>query len=184
MQLKELPNLFNEIDYFKSLDNRDDFYQEFIFLYGDRVLLSKIEELYIKQGLTNIGSLFKLKTKKWYDLYAIEAKITTIEQTDKTVVTTGSKNNKGNRTRKTNTNNVNEVTPFDVVESLENEKNVNAIDEVESNTDDFTTENKSVYSGFSIDKINYFKSKFVNYPEFRYIIYKDIVEMLTLQIYD
>lgn len=184
MQLKELPNLFNEIDYFNSLENKDDYYQEFIFLYGDRVLLSKIEELYINRGISNIGKLFKLKTRKWFDLYAIEEKIETIEKTDKTVVTTGSKNIKGDRTRQTNSNNTNEVTPFDVVESVDNEKTTNTLSETENNTDNSSMENKTVYSGFSKDRINHFIKKFENYKEYRYIIYKDIVNMITLQIYD
>lgn len=184
MKLKEINNLFNEIDYFKGIDNKDDYFQEFIYLFGERELLMKVETLYNTGGVSSVGKLFTLKTNKWVELSSIDNKIKTIEITDKTVTNTGTKINKGGKTRKTNTNNVNEIIPFDVDESLENEKNVNVLDEVESNSDDLTTENKTVYSGFSKEQIDYFINKFNNYVEYRYLIYKDIVNMLTLQIYN
>ena len=184
MKLKEIINLFNEIDYFKGVDNKDDYYQEFIYLFGERDLLLKVETLYSEKGTTGVGKLFNLKTNKWIELSLLDEKIKTIELTDKTVTNTGTRINKGGKTRKTNTNNVNEITPFDVDESLENEKNVNILDETESNSDDLTTENKAIYSGFSKEKIYYFLNKFNNYREYRYLIYTDIVNMLTLQIYN
>lgn len=184
MKLKEINNLFNEIEYFKGVENKDDYYQEFIYLFGDRELLSKIEMLYNEQGVSSVGKLFNLKTKKWIELSQLNAKIQTIELTDKTVTNTGTQTNRGGKTRKTNTNNVNEITPFDVDESLENEKNINVLDETESNNDDLTTENKTVYSGFSKEQIDYFLNKFEKYNEYRYLIYTDIVNMLTLQIYN
>ena len=183
MKLKEINNLFNEIDYFKGIDNKDDYFQEFIYLFGERDLLLKVETLYVEKGVTGVGKLFNLKTKKWIEFSTLDEKINELEKTDRTVLTTGTKTNTGGKTRQTNSNNTNEVTPFDVVESIQNEKDTNTIEEVESNTDDLTTENKTVYSGFSKEKISYFIKKFENYSEYRYTIYNDIINMLTLQIY-
>ena len=183
MKLKEINNLFNEIDYFKGIDNKDDYFQEFIYLFGERDLLLKVETLYVEKGVTGVGKLFNLKTKKWIEFSTLDEKINELEKTDRTVLTTGTKTNTGGKTRQTNSNNTNEVTPFDVVESIQNEKDTNTIEEVESNTDDLTTENKTVYSGFSKEKITYFIKKFENYSEYRYTIYNDIINMLTLQIY-
>ena len=183
MKLKEINNLFNEIDYFKGIDNKDDYFQEFIYLFGERDLLLKVETLYIEKGSTGVGKLFNLKTKKWIEFSTLDEKINELEKTDRTVLTTGTKTNTGGKTRQTNSNNTNEVTPFDVVESIQNEKDTNTIEEVESNSDDLTTENKIVYSGFSKEKIDYFIKKFENYSEYRYTIYNDIINMLTLQIY-
>lgn len=183
MKLKEINNLFNEIEYFKGIDNKDDYFQEFIFLFGERDLLLKVETLYTEKGVAGVGKLFSLKTKKWIDFSTLDEKIKTLETTDKTVLTTGTKTNIGGKTRQTNSNNTNEVIPFDVVESVQNEKDTNTIEEVESNTDDLNEENKTVYSGFSKEKIYYFIKKFENYSEYRYKIYNDIINMLTLQIY-
>ena len=183
MKLKEINNLFNEIDYFKGIDNKDDYFQEFIYLFGERDLLLKVEALYVEKGSTGVGKLFNLKTKKWIEFSTLDEKINDLEKTDRTVLTTGTKTNTGGKTRQTNSNNTNEVTPFDVVESIQNEKDTNTIEEVESNSDDLTTENKTVYSGFSKEKITYFIKKFENYSEYRYTIYNDIINMLTLQIY-
>ena len=183
MKLKEINNLFNEIDYFKGIDNKDDYFQEFIYLFGERDLLLKVETLYVEKGVTGVGKLFNLKTKKWIEFSTLDEKINELEKTDRTVLTTGTKTNTGGKTRQTNSNNTNEVTPFDVVESIQNEKDTNTIEEVESNSDDLTTENKIVYSGFSKEKIDYFIKKFENYSEYRYTIYNDIINMLTLQIY-
>ena len=183
MKLKEINNLFNEIDFFKGIDNKDDYFQEFIYLFGERDLLLKVETLYSEKGAIGVGKLFSLKSKKWIELTTLDEKINELEKTDKTVLTTGTKTNTGGKTRQTNSNNTNEVIPFDVVESIQNEKDTNTIEEVESNSDDLTTENKIVYSGFSKEKIDYFIKKFKNYSEYRYIIYNDIINMLTLQIY-
>ena len=183
MKLKEINNLFNEIDYFNGIDNKDDYFQEFIYLFGERDLLLKVETLYVEKGVTGVGKLFNLKTKKWIEFSTLDEKINELEKTDRTVLTTGTKTNTGGKTRQTNSNNTNEVTPFDVVESIQNEKDTNTIEEVESNSDDLTTENKIVYSGFSKEKIDYFIKKFENYSEYRYTIYNDIINMLTLQIY-
>lgn len=183
MKLKEINNLFNEIEYFKSIENKEDYYQEFIYLFGERDLLSKVETLYNEKGVTAVGKLFNLKTKKWVEIVSLDEKINTLLNSDKTVLNTGTKKNTGGKTRQTNSNNTNEVVPFDVDESIKDENNFNTIEEVESNSDDLTTENKTVYSGFSKGRINYMNKKFKNYKEYRYTIYKDIVNMLTLQIY-
>lgn len=183
MKLKELNNLFNEIQYFMGINNREDYYNEFIYLFGERELLSKVETLYTEQGVGGVGKLFNLKTKKWIEFSTLDEKINVLETTDRTVLTTGTKTNTGGKTRQTNSNNTNEVIPFDEDVSVENEKDTNTIEEVESNTDDLTTENVTVYSGFSKEKIDYFIKKFENYSEYRYTIYNDIINMLTLQIY-
>ena len=183
MKLKEMNNLFNEIEFFNGIINKDDYYQEFIFLFGERDLLMKVETLYTEKGVTGVGKLFSLKTKKWIEFSTINEKINELETTDRTVLTTGTKTNTGGKTRQTNSNNTNEVIPFDVVESIQNEKDTNTIEEVESNSDDLNLENKTVYSGFSKEKIDYFIKKFENYSEYRYTIYNDIITMLTLQIY-
>lgn len=183
MKLKELNNLFSEIDYFKGIENRDDYYNEFIFMYGERDLLTKIETVYAENGISAVGKLFNLKTKKWVEISNIYTEISELEKTNTTILTTNTKENKGDRTRQTNTNNTNDIIPFDVVESVENEKELNTVSETENNSDNTTMENKTVYSGFSKDKINYFIRKFEHYNEYRYLIYKDIANILTLQIY-
>lgn len=187
MKLKDLKqddkNLFDEIEFFKDLGNTTPYYQEFIYLYGERDLINKVELIFNENGLTGVGGLFTLKTNKWSDLELINDKIKDLETRDRTVINTGTRLNKGDKTRKTSTNNVNEVIPFDVKESFEDENNLNNIDEVENSTDDLTKENKSIYTGFSKDKIHYFLNRFKSYTEYRRLIYSDIVNMLTLQIY-
>lgn len=183
MKLKELNNLFDEIKYFINIDNRDDYYNEFLYLFGEREVLEKVENIFIEQGSVGVGKLFNLKAKKWVEFSVIESKINELEAIDKTITTTGTKVNNGGKTRKTNSNNTNEVIPFDVVETIQNERDTNTIEEVESNSDDLSTDNKTVYTGFSKEKVEYFINKFENYSEYRYLIYNEIVNMLTLQLY-
>lgn len=187
MKLKDLKqddkNLFDEIDFFKGLGDTTPYYQEFIYLYGERDLFSKVELLFNENGLVGVGNLFALQIDKWNDFKLIIDKVKDLENTDRTVTNKGSKVNRGDKTRTTNSNNVNEVTPFDIVESLESEKNSNNLDEIENSTDDLTTENKAIYTGFSRDKVEYFLNRFTNYTEYRRLIYADIVNMLTLQLY-
>ena len=183
MKLKEINNLFNEIQYFHGIDNVDDYYNEFLYLFGERELLTKIETIYNETGVVGVGKLFNLKTKKWVEFSTIELKINELETVDRKVITENSKVNTGGKTRKTNTNNTNEIVPFDVNESIENEINENSVDEIETNNDNVITDNKTIYTGFSKEKIDYFISKFKNYSEYRYLIYNEIINMLTLQLY-
>lgn len=183
MKIKEINNLFDEIKYFNNIDNRDDYYNEFIYLFGERDLLNKVENIYLEHGTIGVGKLFNLKAKKWIEFSAIESKIEKLEVIEKTVTTKGSKVNTGGKTRKTNTNNTSEVIPFDVVEKIENEINENTVDEIETNNDDVSSDSTTVYNDFSKEKINYFIKKFKNYNEYRYFIYNDIINMLTLQLY-
>ena len=187
MKLKELKeeskNLFDEIDFFKGLGNTKPYYIEFIYLYGERDLINKIETIFNDSGLHGVGELFTLKTEKWLDLKLTVDKIKTIENTDKTVINTGTKVNQGDRTRQTNTQDVNKVTPFDVAESIENEQSSNILNESENSTDNLTIENKSIYTGFSKEKVDYFLERFKTYIEYRKLVYSDIVNMLTLQLY-
>lgn len=187
MKIKDLEtdnkNLFDEIEFFKTLDNRKSYFNEFIFLYGERDLLSKVVDLYNKQGLQGIGSLFVLKTDKWNDYKLILSKVKEIESSDKTVTITGSKIGQGGKIRKSNTKNNSSVVPFDISDSINNEQNSNNLDETETNNDSQTVENKTVYNGYDKDKIDHFLSRFKNYTEYRKFIYSDIVNMLALQIY-
>lgn len=187
MKIKDLEttdkNLFDEIEFFKSLDNRKSYFNEFIFLYGERDLLSKVVDLYNKQGLQGVGSLFVLNTDKWNDYKLILSKVSEIESSDKTVTITGSKTGQGGKIRKSNTKNNASVIPFDVSDSIENEQNSNNLDETETNNDSQTVENKTVYRGYDKDKITYFLNRFKNYTEYRKFIYSDIVNILALQIY-
>lgn len=183
MKIKEINNLFDEIEYFNNIDNRDDYYAEFLYLFGERTLLNKVENIFIEQGTSGVGKLFNLKAKKWIEFSAIESKIEKLEVIEKTVTTKGTKVNTGGKTRKTNTNNTSEVIPFDVVEKIENEINENTVDEIETNNDDVSSDSTTVYNDFSKEKINYFIKKFKNYNEYRYFIYNDIINMLTLQLY-
>ena len=184
MKLKEMDNLFDVINYFNNINDKDDYYTEFLYLFGERDLLTKIETIYNEKGVAGVGKLFNLKAKKWLEFSTIEDKITALEIVDHTVSTIGTKINSGGKIRKTNTNNTSEVIPFDVVESIENEVNKNSVDEVETNNDDVTTDTKTVYTDFSKEKIEYFINKFENYKEFRYLIYNEMINMLTLQIYN
>ena len=184
MKLKEMDNLFDVINYFNNINNKEDYYTEFLYLFGERDLLTKIETIYNEKGVAGVGKLFNLKAKKWLEFSTIEDKITALETVDHTVSTIGTKINSGGKIRKTNTNNTSEVIPFDVVESIENEVNKNSVDEVETNNDDVTTDTKTVYTDFSKEKIEYFINKFENYKEFRYLIYNEMINMLTLQIYN
>ena len=183
MKLKEIANLFDGIKYFNNIDNIEDYYNEFIYLFGERDLLQKVENIFIEEGVIGVGKLFNLKAKKWIEFSNLETKINELEETEKTVTTKGTKVNNGGKTRKTNTNNTSEVIPFDVVKSVENEINENIVDEIETNNDDVTTDNKIVYTDFSKERIDYFINKFENYSEYRYFIYNDIINMLTLQVY-
>lgn len=192
MRLKELKNedynLFDFISFFDGIPDTKPYFTELTYLYGNRVLLPAIEELLKADGLGSIGLIFDLKSQEWGDLENISNIIKENVTMETTIIT--NKNDASimskNSNVSNNDNNKDYIIPFDENEEYEQSKTTkeNSIisNENINNENEGTTE--TTYQGFNKDRINLLIRIFKRYPNYRYEIYKDIVNMLCLQVYD
>lgn len=192
MRLKELKNeeynLFDFISFFDGIPDTKPYFTELTYLYGNRVLLPAIEELLKADGLGSIGLIFDLKSQEWGDLENISNIIKENVTMETTIIT--NKNDASimskNSNVSNNDNNKDYIIPFDENEEYEQSKTTkeNSIisNENINNENEGTTE--TTYQGFNKDRINLLIRIFKTYPNYRYEIYKDIVNMLCLQVYD
>ena len=192
MRLKELKNeeynLFDFISFFDGISDTKPYFTELTYLYGNRVLLPAIEELFKTDGLGSLGIIFDLKSQEWGELENISNIIKENVTMETTIIT--NKNDASimskNSNVSNNDNNKDYIIPFDENEEYEQSKTSkeNSIisNENINNENEGTTE--TTYQGFNKDRINLLIRIFKTFPNYRYEIYKDIVNMLCLQVYD
>lgn len=192
MKLKELKNnehnLFDFITFFDGIADTKPYFTELTYLYGNRTLLPAIEELFKSDGLGSIGLIFDLKSQEWANLESITNIIKENVSRETTIVTNKSDTSKidKNSNVSNNDNNKEYVIPFDEINEYEQSKTSkeNSIITNENINNENEGSTETTYKGFNKDRINYLIKIFKTYPNYRYEIYKDIVNMLCLQIYD
>lgn len=192
MLLKELKsksgdnNLFDFIDFFNEIPDTKPYYNEFILKYGNKQLLQAIAELNVIDGLGGIGSIFTLKSEDWKDIKLLNEKIKDLSLEDRKVITTNE--DTGNvvkdRVNSENRNNTENVVPYDTDSELKtNTRNdVNSYNDNETLEDIRTGKKETVYTGYDRNRL-YYLERFKTLPNYRNIIYDEIVNMLCLQIY-
>lgn len=192
MLLKELKsksgdeNLFDFIDFFNEIPDTKPYYNEFILKYGNKQLIQAIAELNVIDGLGGIGSIFTLKSEDWKDIKLLNEKIKDLSLEDRKVITTNEDtgNVKKDRTNNENRNNIENVVPYDTDSELKtNTRNdVNSYNDNETLEDTRTGKKETVYTGYDRNRL-YYLERFKTLPNYRNIIYDEIVNMLCLQIY-
>src|SRR5690606_15771988 len=97
MRLKELKNgennLFDFISFFDGMSDTKPYFTELTYLYGNRVLLPAIEELFKADGLASLGLIFDLKSREWMDLENISNIIKENVTMETTIITNKNDNN-------------------------------------------------------------------------------------------
>lgn len=192
MKLKNMKNReYNLLDVITFFDNSPDttpYFTELIYLYGNRNVLPAIEELFLVDDVHGVGMIFDLKSKEWEELEEIQSIIKETVSTGMKITT--NKTNAGNvkKTGNATQNNMNDdyIIPYDVSEETKQSKTDKTdtyINSEDVETDDTGT-TETVYTGFDKDRFENLTMIFKNYPEIRYKIYGDIVNMLCLQTYD
>ena len=192
MKLKDLKNeeynLFDFISFFDGMSDTKPYFTELTYLYGNRILLPAIEELFKADGLASLGLIFDLKSEEWGELENISniikenvTKETTIV-TSKNDISTMSKNSDVTN----NDDNKDYIIPFDENTEYEQSKtskenNIITSENINNEKEGIT---EKTYQGFNRERINLLIRIFKTYPNYRCEIYKDIVNMLCLQVYD
>ena len=192
MLLKELKsksgdnNLFDFIDYFNEIPDTKPYYNEFILKYGNKQLIQAISELNVIDGLGGIGLIFTLKSEDWKNSKLLDDKIKQLTFDDRKVTTTNE--DTGNvikdRINSENKNNTENVVPYDSDSELKTNirNDVNSYNDNETLEDIRTGKKETVYTGYDRNRL-YYLERFKTQPDYRNIIYEEIVNMMCLQIY-
>lgn len=192
MKLKDLKNeeynLLDFISFFDGMSDTKPYFRELTYLYGNRTLLPAIEELFKAEGLSAVGSIFDLKSQEWGDLENISNIIKENITTETSIIV--SKNDTATISKSSNAstsdNDKDYIIPFD--ENNEYEQSGRYKENTITSNENVSNENKGqtekIYKGFNKERINALINIFKTYPNYRYEIYRDIANMLCLQVYD
>lgn len=191
MKLKNLKtndhNILDFITFFDSIVDTEPYFAELTFKFGERELLSKIEDLFLDSGLGGIGMGFDLKSNDWRQLENISEKAIDGMGESTTVKT----KERLDTIDKEGTNS-SDVLDDDFIVAYDEEidtkqsgrSKTNVVQNTESLTNGETGTDTTVSSGYDRNRMNYIMRLFKYYPNYRLEIYNDIVDTLCVKGYN
>lgn len=191
MKLKDLVkddyNILDYVSFFDDIADTKPYFKELTFMYGERELLSKVEDLMLDGDLWGVGMMFDLKSPDWEQLKVVAKKLVDDGMLETTITKTTDKTDSVDRTG-TNTNNVSDddfVVAYD--EAVDTKQAGTTKSDVSENIENVINElagtDTTVTTGYDKNRIEFITTLFKNYPNYRLEIYKDIVNGLCIQGY-
>lgn len=191
MKLKDLKddenNILDFVSFFDTIVDTKPYFTELSFKYGERELLSKVEDLFLDSGLGGIGMIFDLKRYEWEQIENISKKLLEDGMLETTVTKTTDKTDTVEKTG-TNTSNVSDndfVVAYDVDVDTKQSGTTksDAAESTENLTNEETGTETTILSGYDKNRIEYIMNVFKKFPNYRLNIYDDIVENLCIKGY-
>lgn len=192
MKLKELKddefNILDFISFFDDIVDTKPYFTELTFKFGERELLTKVEDLFLDSGLGGIGMIFDLKRYEWEQIENISKKLVDDGLLETTVTKTTDKTD----TVEKSGSNMSEVSDDDFIVAYDEDVDTKQSGSSKSDTVK-STENLSnketgtdttVTTGYDRNRIDYIMSIFKEYPNYRLEIYNDIVDNLCIKGYN
>ena len=156
--------------------------------FGERELLSKVEDSFLASGLGGIGMAFDLKYTDWQNLANLSNEVISNVMGKSTVTKT---TDKTDTVEKAGTNSSDVVDDDFIVaydEELDTKQSgsskTNTTENVESLTNEQTGTDTTVKTGYDRQRMGSFMFTFNNYPDYRMRIYNDIVDSLCIKGYN
>lgn len=192
MKLKDLKdeeyNVLDFISFFDDIVDTKPYFTELTFKYGERELLTKVEDLFLDSGLGGIGMIFDLKRYEWEQIENISKKLVDDGLLETTVTKTTDKTD----TVEKSGSNISDVSDDDFIVAYDEDEDTKQSGSSKSDTVK-TTENLSnketgtdttKTTGYDKNRIDYIMSIFKEYPSYRLEIYNDIVDNLCIKGYN
>ena len=192
MKLKDLKddefNILDFISFFDDIVDTKPYFTELTFKYGERELLSKVEDLFLDSGLGGIGMIFDLKRYEWEQIENISKKLVDDGLLETTVTKTTDKTD----TVEKSGSNISDVSDDDFIVAYDEDEDTKQSGSSKSDNVE-TTENLSnketgtdttKTTGYDKNRIDYIMSMFKEYPNYRLEIYNDIVDNLCIKGYN
>ena len=192
MKLKDLKddeyNILDFISFFDDIVDTKPYFTELAFKYGERELLSKVEDLFLDSGLGGIGVIFDLKRYEWEQIESISKKLVEDGMLETTVTKT---TDKTDTVEKSGTN-ISDGSDDDFIvaydEDVDTKQSGNSksdtVETTENLKNDETGTDTTVTAGYDKNRIEYIMKIFKDYPNYRLEIYDDIVDNLCIKGYN
>ena len=192
MKLKDLKNddfnILDFITFFDDIPDTEPYFAEMVLKFGERELLSKVEDSFLASGLGGIGMAFDLKYTDWQNLANLSNEVISNVMGKSTVTKT---TDKTDTVEKAGTNSSDVVDDDFIVaydEELDTKQSgsskTNTTENVESLTNEQTGTDTTVKTGYDRQRMGSFMFTFNNYPDYRMRIYNDIVDSLCIKGYN
>lgn len=191
MKLKDLQvgeyNILDYISYFDDMTDTKTYFAEMTFMYGERELLHKTEELFEVGDLGGVGLMFDLKSPDWEQLKDVAKRLADDGMLETTITKTTDKTDTVNRTGTNSSDVIDDdfVVAYD--ETVDTKQAGTTKTDTKENVEDVinTIEgiDTTVKNGYDKDRMEFITTLFSQYPNYRLEIYKDIVNGLCIQGY-
>lgn len=192
MRLKDLKtddyNILDFISFFDDIPNTEPYFAEMVLKFGERELLSKVEDLFLVSGLGGIGMAFDLKYTDWQNLSNLSNEVIANVMGNTTVTKTTDRKDTVDKSG-TNSSDVSDddfIVAYD--EDVDTKQSGSSKTNIAENTETLTNEetgtDTTVTTGYSRSRMGSFSWVFNNYPDYRLRIYTDIVDSLCIKGYN
>lgn len=191
MKLKDLVvgeyNILDYISFFDDMTDTKPYFAELSFLYGERELLGKAEDLFLASDLGGVGLMFDLKSPDWEQLKVVAQRLVDDGMLETTITKTTDKKDTVDRTG----TNSSDVTDDDYVvaydETVDTKQAGTSRTDTKENIENVINElagtDTTVKTGYDKNRMEFITTLFKEYPNYRLEIYKDIVNGLCIQGY-
>lgn len=192
MKLKELKddefNILDFISFFDDIVDTKPYFTELTFKYGERELLTKVEDLFLDSGLGGIGMIFDLKRYEWEQIENISKKLVDDGLLETTVTKTTDKTD----TVEKSGSNISDVSDDDFIVAYDEDEDtkqsgsskLDTVKTTENLSNKETGTDTTKTTGYDKNRIDYIMSIFKEYPSYRLEIYNDIVDNLCIKGYN
>lgn len=191
MKLKDLVvgdyNILDYISFFDDIADTKPYFAELSFMYGERELLAKAEDLFLASDLGGVGLMFDLKSPDWEQLKVVAKRLVDDGMLETTITKTTDKTDTVDRTG----TNSSDVTDDDFVvaydETVDTKQagtsRTDTKENIENVINTLAGTDTTVKNGYDKNRMEFITTLFKNYPNYRLEIYKDIVNGLCIQGY-
>lgn len=192
MKLKNLKNEeFNILDFitfFDDIPETELYFAEMVLKFGERELLTKVEDLFLDSGLGGIGMAFDLKYTDWQNLANLSNEVISNVMGKTTVTKTTDKTDTVDKSGTNSSDMVDDdfIVAYD--EELDTKQAGSSKKNVAENTESLTNEESgtdtTIKTGYDRQRMGSFMFAFNSYPDYRMRIYNDIVDSLCIKGYN
>lgn len=192
MKLKDLKtdeyNILDFISFFDDIVDTKPYFTELAFKYGERELLSKVEDLFLDSGLGGIGMVFDLKRYEWEQIEMLSKKLVEDGMLETTVTKT---TDRTDTVEKSGTN-ISDGSDDDFIVAYDEDVDTkqsgssksDTVETTENLKNDETGTDTTVTTGYDEKRIEFIMKLFREYPNYRLEIYDDIVDNLCIKGYN
>jgi hypothetical protein len=191
MKLKDLVvgdyNILDYISFFDDISDTKPYFAELTFMYGERELLTKAEDLFLSSDLGGVGLMFDLKSPDWEQLKIVAKRLVDDGMLETTTTKTTDRTDTVDRTG-TNSSDVADddfVVAYD--ETVDTKQAGTTRSDTKENIENVINElagtDTTVKTGYDKNRMEFITTLFKEYPNYRLEIYKDIVNGLCIQGY-